>query len=104
MSYLNEQSFKFLGLAAPPGKAMELAALLLCWTVAIVLLIVAWTRIGDIKNTDETYTTTVQDKLTQTLVLSNFVSVFVLLTFFLTLRVAIMYPPPYAPAVQPSFF
>jgi hypothetical protein len=89
MSYLNEQSFKALGLVAPPGKAMELAFLLLCWTAAIVFLVVAWTRVGEVKDSAEAYTTTVQDKLTQHLTLMSFVAVFVLLTFFLTLRVAL---------------
>jgi hypothetical protein len=89
MSYLNEQSFKALGIIAPPGKAMELAFLLLCWTAAIVFLIVAWTKVGEVKDSTESYSTLVQDRLTQQLTLSSFVTVFLLLTFFLTLRVAL---------------
>jgi multisubunit Na+/H+ antiporter MnhC subunit len=83
--------FKALGLAVPQGKDMELGLLLLCWTTAIVLLIVAWTRVSEVKGPagEETYTTTIQDKLTQQLTLSSFVTVFLLLTFFLTLRVAL---------------
>ena len=89
-SYLNEMSLMPLGIIIPPGKTMEFFALLACWLAAVVFLIVAWSKQNGVDNApgDETYNAVVQKKIKDFIMASSLFALFVVLTFFLVLRVA----------------